>query len=261
MPERRNMSTEIHCINRSCKHHCEGDTCDTTIQINTHGKCASFEKGFLYYFCIVWDALRHSNFIDMIDIANNPDLRIGLYYVMDCYNLGYSEMEWGTSRIIMLRAEKGGKALNYSDIIMREPDLEKLKKNIDDFNAGIMPNQKHEIKLPKTNSQEFGWLSPTGLFTESPFGQHEQSASEICINMGFVPEYEVWRKENCDTGFSLKRDFLSKEKGYCLIHNPTGSGGYIVTHLKPLTKKQKEFLYAYFMDMGDQFKAEQFLDD
>lgn len=255
------MSTEIHCINRSCKHHCEGDTCDTTIQINTHGKCASFEKGFLYYFCIVWDALRHSNFIDMIDIANNPDLRIGLYYVMDCYNLGYSEMEWGTSRIIMLRAEKGGKALNYSDIIMREPDLEKLKKNIDDFNAGIMPNQKHEIKLPKTNSQEFGWLSPTGLFTESPFGQHEQSASEICINMGFVPEYEAWKKENCDTGFSLKRDFLSKEKGYCLIHNPTGSGGYIVTHLKPLTKKQKEFLYAYFMDMGDRFKAEQFLDD
>lgn len=27
-----------------------------------------------------------------------------------------------------------------------------------------------------------------------------------------------------------------------------------------LTKQQKEFLYGYFMDMGDRFKAEQFVD-
>jgi len=30
--------------------------------------------------------------------------------------------------------------------------------------------------------------------------------------------------------------------------------------MKNLTKKQKEFLYGYFMDMGDRFKAEQFVD-
>lgn len=47
--------------------------------------------------------------------------------------------------------------------------------------------------------------------------------------------------------------------GYCLIHNPTGCGGYIVTNMKSLTKRQKEFLYGYFMDMGDRFKAEQFI--
>lgn len=114
---------------------------------------------------------------------------------------------------------------------------------------------------PKTHSQEFGWLSPTGSFTESPFGHHEESASEICTNMGFLPEYESWRKENRDIGPALKRDFLSKVKGYCLIHNPSGSGGYVVTHLKQLTRKQKDFLYSYFMDMGDRFKAEQFIDD
>ena len=56
-------------------------------------------------------------------------------------------------------------------------------------------------------------------------------------------------------------DFLSSEKGYCLIHNPFGDGGYIVTNTKPLTKKQREFLYAYFMDKGDRFKAEQFLEE
>ena len=58
----------------------------------------------------------------------------------------------------------------------------------------------------------------------------------------------------------LMRDFLSEVKGYCLIHNPSGYTGYIVTNMKNLTKQQKEFLYGYFMDMGDRFKAEQFVD-
>lgn len=39
-----------------------------------------------------------------------------------------------------------------------------------------------------------------------------------------------------------------------------GYGGYIVTNMRDLTKKQKEFLYGYFIDMGDRFKAEQFID-
>ena len=57
----------------------------------------------------------------------------------------------------------------------------------------------------------------------------------------------------------LYRDFLAEVKGYCLIHNPSGTGGYIVTNIKELTKKQRGFLYDYFTDMGDRFKAEQFL--
>ena len=69
-----------------------------------------------------------------------------------------------------------------------------------------------------------------------------------------------WVKENGDNEIGhLMRDFLSEVKGYCLIHNPTGCGGYIVTNMKSLTKRQKEFLYGYFMDMGDRFKAEQFI--
>lgn len=77
---------------------------------------------------------------------------------------------------------------------------------------------------------------------------------------GFVDEYWKWVKENGDNEIGhLMRDFLSEVKGYCLIHNPTGCGGYIVTNMKSLTKRQKEFLYGYFMDMGDRFKAEQFI--
>jgi hypothetical protein len=82
----------------------------------------------------------------------------------------------------------------------------------------------------------------------------------ICERKGFVDEYWKWVKENGDNEIGhLMRDFLSEVKGYCLIHNPTGCGGYIVTNMKSLTKRQKEFLYGYFMDMGDRFKAEQFI--
>ena len=56
------------------------------------------------------------------------------------------------------------------------------------------------------------------------------------------------------------REFLSGVKGYALIHNPAGFGGYLVSHEKPLTKAQREFLYDYFIKIGDRFKAECYLE-
>ena len=80
---------KITCNNASCKHHISGGGCDTCIMLDGSGKCKSFEKGFAYYFHIVWDALGNKNFIDMIEVQRNPDLRIGMYYVMECYELGF----------------------------------------------------------------------------------------------------------------------------------------------------------------------------
>lgn len=149
------------------------------------------------------------------------------------------------------------------EIVKREIDMEKFRKHLADFNAGIMPGQgedQSKQRESKVQHKEFGWLSPEGTFTESPFGTHEESAEMICERKGFVDEYWKWVKENGDNEIGhLMRDFLSEVKGYCLIHNPTGCGGYIVTNMKSLTKRQKEFLYGYFMDMGDRFKAEQFI--
>ncbi len=186
-----------------------------------------------------------------------------MYYVMECYGLGFSEMEWGTCRMLLLKDGEEGKPLNYEEIVKREIDMEKFRKHLADFNAGIMPGQgedQSKQRESKVQHKEFGWLSPEGTFTESPFGTHEESAEMICERKGFVDEYWKWVKENGDNEIGhLMRDFLSEVKGYCLIHNPTGCGGYIVTNMKSLTKRQKEFLYGYFMDMGDRFKAEQFI--
>lgn len=254
---------KITCNNNSCKHHTNGG-CDTCITLDGSGKCKSFEKGFVYYFHIVWDALDNKNFIDMVEILMNPDLKTGLFYVMECYDLGFSEMEWGTCRMVMLKDGKEGKPLKYEEIIEREMNMEKFSKHLENFNNGIMPQMQQEQDAAgqqDKEEKEFGWLSPTGVFTESPFGTHEESAEQICEEKGFTEEYWNWVKENRGNEINhLMRDFLSEVKGYCLIHNPSGYTGYIVTNMKNLTKQQKEFLYGYFMDMGDRFKAEQFVD-
>ena len=105
---------KITCNNASCKHHISGGGCDTCIMLDGSGKCKSFEKGFAYYFHIVWDALGNKNFIDMIEVQRNPDLRIGMYYVMECYELGFSEMEWGTCRMLMLKNGENGEPFYVS---------------------------------------------------------------------------------------------------------------------------------------------------
>lgn len=71
---------KITCKNTECKHYKSGDICDTSITIGRSGKCEFLEKGFIYYFQIVWRSLHRKNYVDEIEIMNNPDLKIGLFY-------------------------------------------------------------------------------------------------------------------------------------------------------------------------------------
>lgn len=164
---------KITCNNNSCKHHTNGG-CDTCITLDGSGKCKSFEKGFAYYFHIVWDALDNKNFIDMVEIRMNPDLKTGLFYVMECYDLGFSEMEWGTCRMVMLKDGKEGKPLKYEEIIEREMEklgytnnyavldarefgLPQARERV--FTISVLNGEKFEfddlIRTPMRNLQEF----------------------------------------------------------------------------------------------------------
>ena len=249
------------CRNTGCKHHTTEEGCAFAISLDERGRCESFEKGFPYYFHLVWDALRNTYFINAVELT--PDLRIGLYYVMTVYGLGFSEQEWGTSRLLSLTKGAGMPGLGYEEIIALKKDEKKLLQLYEDFNRGILPGASQrplrQAPLPFKDFG-FGWLSPTGVFSESPFGHHEESAEAIVASKGFEAEYDAWQREN-RSGPHLMRDLLTEVKGYALIHNPSGCGGYLVTRKKPLTKWQREFLYDYFMKKGDRFKAETFLED
>ena len=245
---------KLICKDITCKHHGDNDVCQKkTVEIN-FAKCQSFEKGFCYYLQLVYNELHSSNMIPLNRLTE--EMKIGLFYVMEIFDLGFSQCEHGDWRWVMLKDCETGKGLMTKEIVSREINTEKLMKHMENFMNGILPNQNHEEEKPKKTSQPFGWLSPTGYFTEGDFAEHEKVALDIITKKGFREEY----RKNYGHDMTA-RDFLSEVKGYVLIHNPSGFGGYIVSHVKPLTKKQKEFLYGYFMDLGDKWKAERYLND
>lgn len=97
--------------------------------------------------------------------------------------------------------------------------------------------------------ESYGWLFPDGSFRESDWGTHGEEAEKIIIERGWSSEYYA--------GVSNARDFLCS-RGFCLIHNP-GRWDIRITHILPLTERQRDFLYAFFMDLGEKEKAEQYL--
>ena len=145
--------------------------------------------------------------------------------------------------------------LKTPDIITLPIDEAAVAKIVQELEDGHLANMAANRPQPKKGSQPYGWLSPTGTFTEGDFGEHDATARKIIRKNGFWEEFRRWRSDRQSTC----RDFLSEVKGYCLIHNPSGGGGYVVAYVKPLTRKQRDFLYGYFMEIGDWFKAEQYV--
>lgn len=252
------MARKVYCENARCKNLGKNDACSATVRIGPSGRCESFTKGFNHYVFLVWDALEKSNYIDFIDINRNPDLRIGIYYVCKLFHVIFSEMEWGTCRMLTFHKEEKGPALRREEIVALGLDEAEFDTLYKEFMAGRLPGPQRPVPEPEKTSQPFGWLSPMGDFLESDFGTHEEEARRIINAAGFQEECLAWKRE--DSG-RLCRDFLENVKGYVLIHNPSGNGGYIVSATKQLTKNQREFLYDYFMEIGDRFKAEQYLEE
>ena len=259
----------VKCKNGECKFNDHDGKCTKkSIELGYKG-CKSFERNIIYYIHLVWDELDGTNMIFPFKLT--PDLRIGMYYVMELYGLKFRSNTWGNDSFITLHKDnvKDGDALSYEDIVSIDMDMEKLEYHMEKFNQGILPpyDEEKETKEttetnpiePKIESQPFGWLSPTGEFTESDWGTHEESATEIIEQKHWSDDYNEWMMQ--DSRFSLCRDYLINVKGYALIHNPSMSGNYIVTHTKELTKQQKDFLYGYFIDMGDHWNAERYLED
>ena len=188
--------------------------------------------------------------------------------MIELYGLEFKSNTWGNDSFITLHkyGVKDGTALGYKDIISIDMDMEKLQYHMKKFNQGILPpydkdkKKSKEMKpiKPKVESQPYGWLSPTGEFIESDWGTHEESAIEIIKQKYFKEDYNEWRKST-DNKSLLYRDFLIYGKGYVLIHNPSMIGNYKVTYTKDLTRQQKDFLYGYFIDMGDRLSAEKYL--
>lgn len=253
----------IKCKNKYCKNHCTGDKCFLKkAYIGTDACCENYEKGFLHYFYYLLHKNR-TNFITDIDL--NEDMRYCIYYLMKCMPVVYSYD--GNRGIIVFRdKDDSSKILSVDDIYdiigTDRFNNDEFTNCINDFMENGLPKPESdesddEKKEPIT--QEYGWLSPTGEFTESSWGTHEKSAEKIVHRRKWAEEYEEWL-DSQEVSIEINyRDFLIQVKNYVLIHDPSNVG-YRVTNIKELTKKQKDFLYEYFLNMGMTLRAETYVD-
>lgn len=216
---------------------------------------AGARVGFDYLLSLPLKKLENSNFITVFDLDNN--MRLGLYYLMEIYNLAFITQTHGSWEWITLCKDNSDEPLKASQIKALERDEAKYEKFKKEYERGILPNSR-ENSPPKKEYQPFGWLSPAGEFIESPWGTHTTSAEIIIKSKYSEDEFLEWSEENYG---ALEGDYLCQVKGYCLIHNPSNDGGYIVTNTKQLTKKQKEFLYNYFLEIGNAARASMYIAD
>lgn len=216
---------------------------------------------FEYYLNLPISKLGKSNIIPIMDL--DDDTKLGLYYLMKIYELGFKQCSYGTWEWISLCKDKDSESLTAEQILSLPINEEELEYHRSNHNKHIYPegyssqnNNTEDNKFADFEYKgQFGWLSPTGEFIESNWGTHDSSAEKIVDDKGFRMDYE--QQED----IMLERDYLCNVKGYVLIHNPSADGGYIVTSAKPLTKKQKEFLFDYFCAISNFGRANYYVDD
>ena len=283
----------IECKNSGCKlriydedndiHYC---SCDT-IEIDEEGKCESFEKGVFYYVKLVLNRIYNTNMI--LGSFLTDDFRIGMYIIMNMYHIGFSQMDYNGETIIFLKKGEDGKSLTGKEIYEMEYSIDDYnlmwyeldngdihkqllegKQKMNNIINGkdyddeeLSEEEKSHEEYLKSIAGKYGWLSPQGKFTLSPWGEHYNSASNIIEEENLTNEYNKWRDEKISEGSEyMPNDYLVFEKNYVLLHSPS-TAGIIVTRCdsKNLTKAQKEFLYDYFRKLGDIARAESYLNE
>lgn len=160
---------------------------------------------------------------------------------------------WGMEDLLSFYDKDTDKMLDASELIARGFAIK--KEEDDEVNAEEPVKEEEEITEP-----QYGWLSPSGDFKISPWGTHEESAYDIIYAKGWEKEYNSWDVKG--DRVRLARDFLVYVKGYVLLDNPVPLVGRPkATYNSDLTKKQRDFLYGYFLDLGNTAYAESFIKD
>lgn len=195
-------------------------------------------------------ALHNNSMIDAITLNQHRISKEDMESVCSHFGIDYFVGSHGSWTWISFK--KDDKILDSDEL--REIGLivtEPISKRV------VETNDEPEIEEEQSNS--FGWLSPMGEFIEGDFGEHEETAYEIIKKKQFKEEFKQWKSE--DTNNLLARDFLNNVKGYVLLHNPVMGclGRTIASYVKAPTKKQREFLYDYFMREHDEGQANYFI--
>ena len=108
-----------------------------------------------------------------------------------------------------------------------------------------------EIKiLPKKKDEEYGFISPIGKFYVGEWSTHTELARKII-------EENEWEVDNV-FGQNIAINYLIIDKGFVLVHNPSCVEDCLVVDSGVVTKEQRTFLYNYFIDCGNPWRAEEY---
>ena len=110
----------------------------------------------------------------------------------------------------------------------------------------------------------YGWLSPSGEYFPVDWGNHQAWAHKKVLELGLIGNDEARVNSRGETRCAWTGDEgdILVDHGWVLLHNP--SMGIAIAHASPtkrLTSAQKEFLFGYYTDRGQNAIAAGYLDD
>lgn len=120
------------------------------------------------------------------------------------------------------------------------PTAKKKKESL------LSPMLESYIKASKYDDN-YGWLEPNGEFHIVPWGEHQEWARDYILEHKVISDDE-WMDYKGKDGDVLYN------RGWVLLHNPGQGIGY-VSKSKPLTKQQRDFLFGYYTDRGEDEEA------
>lgn len=234
---------KVTCQNPGCRYYIPGKKggCSRENIIIGEKGCETFARGHRYYTKKAWDAMNEQGVIPLDELTR--DVEIGADFIRRIHRLTAGTTDGG------LYFHNGSDRAMSKDAIRSAPWD-------DDENMRIIAEVENDLldeKYPQNDTGKimYGWLAPDGTFTQAPFGEHETAAYQIIRISGWLEGYEAWEETRA---YGTAREYLADEKGFVLIHDVYGDSGY-ADALQPLTDRQKEYLYNYYISTGDMFKA------
>ena len=203
----------------------------------------------------------------MTEYINNEKHKSQLTEAIEQYSANRKLTIWqGATNFTMMVAEKQLECIRkYGAIyincvggyhMMSKDDVEyaTVKRNCLRFPKEGEIVEEIEIKISEKTSidEEYGFLSPNGKFFDGEWSTHADLAREIIKDNGW--ELENVYEQNAAINYLVKR------KGYILVHNPSRMADCLVVQNKNenITDEQKDFLYKYFINNGNPWRAEDY---
>lgn len=111
---------------------------------------------------------------------------------------------------------------------------------------------RYRNKIEK--EEDYGWLRPDGVFFGVEWGEHQAWANQYMLRNMSEEEYD-----KTDIDFLYSGDYLL-DRGWVLLHNPAQGVAYpTVSDTRSLTKKQREFLYDYYIKRNQTALANKYI--